>query len=164
MNITSCIKKYGLLRFYWKGGYKKESLLRYMKSIVIQDAHLSSFPKSLLQRYYKDRFWQHVLNMDLDHNKKDDEEDTYIKYTQFRTYSKHKIIKTVIRKGDTISIIIGKNETINISYYDDQNDHSLCNIITENNLGEIVNNIYIIFLLLDSSKKIDKKLIKKNIY
>ena len=99
--------------------------------------------------------------MDLDYNKRDDEENTYIRYTQFRTYSKYKIIKTVIRKSDTISIIIGKNKTINILYYDDQNDNSLCNIITENNLGEIVDSIYITFLLLGSSKKIDKKLIKK---
>ena len=102
--------------------------------------------------------------MDLDHNKKDDKENTYIRYTQFRTYSKYEIIKTVIRKNDTISIIIGKNETINILYYNNQNDHSLCNIITENNLSEIVDSIYITFLSLGSSKKIDKKLIKKKTF
>ena len=96
--------------------------------------------------------------------KKNDKENIYVKYTQFRTYSKNEIVKTAIRKSDTISIIIGKNETINISYYDNQNDHSLCNIITEDNLDEIVDSIYITFLLLGSSKKIDKKLIKKEIF
>ena len=158
------MKKYGSLRFYWEGGYKRERLLRYVKSMVTQDTHLLSFPKSLFQKYYKDRFLQHVLNMDLDHNKRNDKEDIYIRYTQFRIYSKHEIIKTVIYKGDAISIIIGKNETINILYYNNQNDHSLCNIITKNNLGEIVNSIYITFLLLGSSKKIDKKLIKKKTF
>ena len=40
----------------------------------------------------------------------------------------------------------------------------MCNIITRDNLGEIVDSIYITFLILVSSKKIDKRLIKKETF
>jgi hypothetical protein len=71
LNICSHMKEYGPLRLFWEGSFKGEGLLQYVKPMVKQGTHKSTFAKNTLTAYYKDRFLQTVLRVDL----KDDEDE-----------------------------------------------------------------------------------------
>ena len=68
------MKKYGPLRLYWEGSFKGEGLLQYVKPMVKQGTHKSTFAKNTLTSYYKYRFFQTVLRVDLKDDEDEDEE------------------------------------------------------------------------------------------
>ena len=150
------MKDYGPLRLYWEGGNKGEGLLQYIKPLVTQGTHKPTFPKTLLTKYYKDRFLQHLLKIDLKEEDREDGENTDVQYTKFRTYNNINMIETAITNGDSVSLIIQKDYSLCVSFYDTNKEHRLCNVITDDDCGEIVHATYVTKLSLGHSKTVEK--------
>ena len=74
-NLIEFMREYGPLRLYWEGGYRGEGILRYVKPMITQGTYKSTFSENGIRRYYKDRFFQTILNFDIN-NESDTEKLT----------------------------------------------------------------------------------------
>ena len=114
LNLCSEMKQYGPLRLYWEGSFKGEGLFTYVKPMIKQGTHKSTFAKNALIAYYKDRFFQTVLKVDL--TNEEDGEQNNIRYNKFYTYRSDKQIEENLNSGVAVSIIILKSGVICTCY------------------------------------------------
>jgi hypothetical protein len=154
LNITTYMRDYGPLRNYWEGGYKGEGLLRYIKPLANQGTHKPYYAKQLIHKYYKDRFLQYILNLDLA-EEEETEDDIPERYTEFRTYNNNDLIQTSISKGDAVSVIIRKDKSMCASFTSNK-QHSVCDIVPDDSTGEIIDVTYVTTLTLGGNAAIDK--------
>jgi hypothetical protein len=116
-NLPHFMREYGPLRLYWEGGYKGEGLLRYVKPMITQGTYKRTFSENAIQRYYKDRFFQTLFNLDLRQDTKEDEKEE-LRYTKFRTYPSMEYAHRCMTSGEfggAISLIILKSGEICVS-------------------------------------------------
>jgi len=85
-----------------------------VKPMIKQGTHKSTFAKNALIAYYKDRFFQTVLKVDL--TNEEDGEETNIRYNKFYTYRSDKQIEENLNSGVAISIVILKSGVICTCY------------------------------------------------
>ena len=164
LNLKSYIRDYGPLRLYWEGGYKGEGLLRFIKPMVKQGVHKSTFAQNLLTNFYKDRFLQILIDLNVeageDTQDGEEREETDVRYTKFRTYKNVNNIHDSIQNGNAISIIISKNTKLYVSHYNGK-EHKICQIITDDDTGKSIDATYITKLSLGSSENVDRKKLTK---
>ena len=55
--------------------------------MVKQGIHKQAFAKNTLTLYYKDRFLQNILKLDLKDDEKESNQKANVRYGNFRTYS-----------------------------------------------------------------------------
>ena len=117
LNLQDYIKDYGPLRLYWEGGYKGEGLLRLIKPMINQGVHKSSFGKTLLTNFFKDRFLQIIMDMNVEDTEDPDEGEQrdVVRYTTFRTYGSLDQVEEALMDGDATSIIIMKDNSMYVS-------------------------------------------------
>ena len=73
--------------------------------------------KKLLLQYYKDRFFQHLLKINLAY---DNGDKFQVQYKKFKTYCNLDAIIETIKKGFPISIIVFKEGQICASYMEEK--------------------------------------------
>jgi hypothetical protein len=116
-NLVEFMRAYGPLRLYWEGGYKGEGILRYVKPMITQGTYTSSFSENAVRRYYKDRFFQSILNFDIKNNPDGDRTEG-VRYTKFKTYPSMEYVDRSMNNGSyggAVSLIILKNGQLCIS-------------------------------------------------
>ena len=90
------MKECGPLRLYWEGSFKGEGLLQYVKPMVKQGTHKSTFAKNTLTAHHKDRFFQTVLRIDLKDDEDEYEDKTKPRYNKFYTHSSKNKLATAM--------------------------------------------------------------------
>jgi hypothetical protein len=116
-NLIQFMRDYGPLRLYWEGGFKGEGILRYVKPMITQGTYKKSFSENAIRRYYKDRFFQTMLNYDIKNDSTGDT-TTKIRYTKFKTYKKKEIAEDSLTDGlygGAVSLVILKSGVVCIS-------------------------------------------------
>ena len=105
---------------------------------MTQGTHESTFSENGIRRYYKDRFFQTILNFDIN-NESDTEKLTGVRYTKFRTYPSKEYAERCLTSGDyggAISLIILNTGQICISCKDNKN-HTTILIETDDRHGSV---------------------------
>ena len=118
LNIPDFMRDYGPLRLYWEGGFVGEGIIKYVKPCITQGTYRTTFAANALKRFYKEKFFQTVTNIDVED---DDFNKNIVRYTRFRTYKKREIVETLLTKkpyASPISIIILKNKDLCFSCID----------------------------------------------
>ena len=112
LNLPDFMWEYGPLRLYWEGGFMGEGIIKYVKPCITQGTYKSTFASNALRRFYKERFFQTLTNIDLEDGNINKAE---IRYTKFRTYKNRQIVEDLLSHephGSPISIIVLKNNDI----------------------------------------------------
>ena len=150
MDLYVCIRR----------GYKGEGLLRYLKPMIRQGVHKTNFSKKLLNTFYKDRFLQIVVNVNVEETEDTQEgeqrDDVDVRYTKFRTYKSLSTVKEAVEEGKSVSVIVGITNKIYVSYSEDK-VHKICEILVDDAGGELLDGTYIASLTYGDSQEIERK-------
>ena len=163
MNLTSYMRDYGPLRLYWEGGFKGEALLKYIKPMVKQGIHKKAFAENTLTLYYKDRFLQNILKVDLKDDEKEGNEKANVRYGNFCTYNSIEKIEECVAECTAISVIILQDNRICISFMEDK-IHKLNELITNDDNGKWDGGTYVTTISLGAKTIIDKKELREGSY
>ena len=156
LNICSYMKEYGPLRLYWEGSFKGEGLLQYVKPMVKQGTHKSTFGKNTMKAYYKDRFFQTVLRIDLKDDEDEDEDKKNLRYNKFYIYSSKKKIEEKMSNGDAMSVVILKSDII-CAVYKQYKEHFGLAIVPNDKRGKLVRGTYATALQTGKTIKVTRQ-------
>ena len=96
----------------------------------------------MLTLYYKDRFLQNILKLDLKDDKKESNEKANVRYGNFRTYRSIQQVEECVVECTEISVIILQDDRIHISFIEDK-IHKLNELIANDDDRECVDSTYI---------------------
>ena len=116
LNIPDYMRCYGPLGLYWEGGHMGEGIIKYIKPCITQGTYKNTFSYNALKRFYKDKFYQTLTNLDLE--EEDEEDRVSHRYTEFRTYKSITIVKGFLQCdpfGTPLSVVILKDGRICVS-------------------------------------------------
>ena len=86
LNLPDYMRDFGPLRLYWEGGYMGEGIIKYIKPCITQGTYRSTFSANAMRRYYKEKFFQTITNIDIGDDDDDNINQQYFRYTKFRSY------------------------------------------------------------------------------
>ena len=95
-----------------------EGIIKYVKPCITQGTYKSTFASNAFKRFYKERFFQTLTNIDVED---DDFNKKTVRYTKFRTYKHRNIVENLLNSkpyGSPVSVIILKNNDICFSCTD----------------------------------------------
>ena len=160
LNLTSYMRDYGPLRLYWEGGFKGEGLLKYIKPMVKQGSHKITFAEKTMKMYYKDRFLQNILDVDLNDN---DDAKISVRYGKFRTYKNIEQIEESLAKKKAISVIILHDNTMHVSFYENK-IHTIRELIAHDDDGVFIDSTYTTAISLGMKKIVCRSNLTKETY
>ena len=162
LNIPSYMRDYGPLRLYWEGGFRGEGLLKYIKPMVKQGSHKITFAGKTMSMYYKDRFLQTIMDLDLNNDEKEDIAKANVRYGNFRTYSNMEQIEASLNDGKALSVIILKDNTICISFKENKLHKTITLVINDDD-GKYIDMTYVTTLSLGLKEIIDRKKLQEGL-
>ena len=113
--------------------------------------------------YYKDRFLQNILKVDLKDDEKEGNEKANVRYGNFCTYNSIEKIEECVAECTAISVIILQDNRIYISFMEDK-IHKLNELITNDDNGKWDGGTYVTTISLGAKTIIDKKELKEGSY
>lgn len=120
--------------------------------MVKQGTHKIPFAEKIMSMYYKDRFLQTIMDLDLNDDEKEDIAKENIRYGNFRTYCKMEQIEASLNEGKALSVIILKDNTICISFKEDKL-HKAVPLILNDDDGKIFEMTYVTTISLSLGNK-----------
>ena len=128
--------------------------------MVKQGSHKITFEGKTMSMFYKDRFLQTIMDLDLNNDEKEDIAKANIRYGNFRTYSNMEQIEASLNDGKALSVIILKDNTICISFKENKLHKTITLVINDDD-GKYIDMTYVTTLSLGLKEIIDRKNYKK---
>lgn len=86
LNLSTYVRDYCPLQLYWEGGFRRKELIKYIKPMVKQGSYKIIFVEKTMSMYYKDRFLQNILDLDLFDEEKKGIVKAILRYKKLRTF------------------------------------------------------------------------------
>ena len=152
LNLPEQVREFGPPRNYWEGGYRGEGILLELKQLVSMGTYHSWFAKSAMERYYKTKTIEMIMesNSSSSSNEDDNDDETSMeknsdnkdqKYSMYYRYNNVDNVSNLINTGMPLSAFMMKDGKICVSV-GRNNKQELYEINIDDSTGKVTLSTY----------------------